>query len=174
MGNNGPESCQLWTSGPPGPPAQDRPKPRTPRGTEVKSGVCTGVSQHLVGLGSGGGVGQPHVCSSRRWLGSEDGEPAGLDLWASLRSCSTWSSWASGSWGAGGRRRMGAEQVGLSWRSGAPRKGSPCSTPDGAQVRGTYLRQGPWAQDLLLAPPAAAGASPCGGRRGVRAPGALA
>lgn len=69
---------------------------------------CPGTGR---GLGEGTQA-RPHVCSSRRQVGSEGGELAGLQLCASRRSCSTCSSWASGSSGAGGRCSLRAEQAG--------------------------------------------------------------
>lgn len=69
------------------------------RGAESRAGG----SERLAGDSATGAQGGPHVCISRRQLGSEGGEPAGLELWASRRSCSTRSSWASESLGAAGR-----------------------------------------------------------------------
>lgn len=71
-----------WALAPPTQPAQEGRRPCTP---------VAGLSKHLAGL-SEGVCGRPHVCSGRRQVGSAGGEPAGLDAWASRRSCSTWSS----------------------------------------------------------------------------------
>lgn len=109
-------SSGLWdplVPGYPTHPAQERPRPCTPmRGTEVKGQECArGIQAPSRGLGEGV-WGRPHVCSSRRQFVSEDGELAGLQLCASRRSCSTCSSWASGSSGAEGRCTLRAEQAG--------------------------------------------------------------
>lgn len=77
----------------------------------MKGGDAPGVSRHRQGLGEGVQAG-PHVCSSRRPLGSERGELAGLQPCASRRSCSTCSSWARRSSGAEGRCSLRAEQAG--------------------------------------------------------------